>query len=118
MSKNEIKCNLNSTKAITRGISMNGVVTSTHDKKINFGSKNHDFDSFFKEIKNSNSKVKDIVIEDEGHIKTIILKTSDISIDERMKLTDDTFIKLLNYGKNIGMGDLIDIYYVDVAIEE
>ena len=119
MSKNEIKYNLNPVQVITKDVPMNEAVTSMYDKKINFDSKCYDFNPFFEEVKDLNSKIKDMVIEEDNDgCKAITLKTSDMSVDERIKLTDDSFIKLRDYGKNIGMGAWIDFCYVFVDVEE
>jgi hypothetical protein len=86
-------------------------------QKINFDSECYDFNPFFKEIKDNYPKINYMVIEEDGCCKTIILKASNISSDDGMKLTDDAFVKLRYYGKNIGMGDLIDLccVYVDIG---
>ena len=118
MSSNEMKYNLNPAQVITRGVPMNETVTNTQDNKISFDSKDYDFNPFFDEVKDLNPKIKSMVIkEDYEGCKVITLKTSNISVDERIELIDNSFIKLRDYGKKIGMGDWIDLCCVFVDVE-
>lgn len=75
---------------------------------------NIDFNDFFIEIKKSNHIIEDISLEED----TIILKSSKkIDAETRMNLIDDTFLKLIEYNKNIGQASSSD-FFVDFKIME
>jgi len=97
---------------------MNEIILELDDKKTKFDSNHYDLNPFLKEIKDSNFKINDLIIDKEDYLNTIVIKTSQIDPDERMKLIDDTFEKFRIYAKKIGRSDLIDNYFVDLTIED
>ena len=93
MSRNENNYDFKPTQTATSEILSSQATVNSKDEKIKFDSnKDNAIENFINEILSSNSKINNVVIDNEDGLDTLVMKTSyEFNPDERIKLVDDTF---------------------------